>query len=160
MANLSSILFASLFGAAAITASAAESNMSTYCVPHQVTPNEQYEIFEGWVHEFYLEREIPKAFHTYVMADFIQHNVYEPPYGALPSETYLHKLFGNSSIGIEILHQGFDGGIGWVHWRLDNAYPRPAAIADIFRFNESCIQEHWDVIQELPADATNPIALF
>jgi len=28
------------------------------------------------------------------------------------------------------------------------------------RFEESCVVEHWDVIEELPANATNPLALF
>jgi hypothetical protein len=30
----------------------------------------------------------------------------------------------------------------------------------MWRWNGTCIQEHWDAIETLPANATNPIALF
>ena len=122
----------------------------TSCVPRAVTPAEQSEIFAAFVQEFY------------VVADYIQHNPYEPPNGAAGSVEYLTPIFSNLSIGVEVLHQGFGGGIGWVHSRIDNIYPypRPVAIADIFEFTDSCVKEHWDVTQELPADATNPLALF
>ncbi|KAK0247885.1 hypothetical protein LTR91_006516 [Friedmanniomyces endolithicus] len=134
----------------------------TYCVPRAVTPAEQSEIFAAFVQEFYVVRNVANAFKLYIVADYIQHNPYEPPNGAAGSVEYLTPIFSNLSIGVEVLHQGFGGGIGWVHSRIDNIYPypRPVAIADIFEFTDSCVKEHWDVTQELPADATNPLALF
>ncbi|KAK0251104.1 hypothetical protein LTS09_013810 [Friedmanniomyces endolithicus] len=132
------------------TTAAATTNTSTptYCVPRAVTPAEQSEIFAAFVQEFYVVRNVANAFKLYVVADYIQHNPYEPPNGAAGSAEYLTPIFSNLSIGVEVLHQGFGGGIG------------PVAIADIFEFTDSCVKEHWDVTQELPADATNPLALF
>ncbi|UQC88297.1 uncharacterized protein CLUP02_13820 [Colletotrichum lupini] len=34
------------------------------------------------------------------------------------------------------------------------------AVVDIFRFQGSCIVEHWDVATAMPPNATNPLALF
>ena len=58
----------------------------------------------------------------------------------------------------EILHETFDGDIGMVHFKV--LVQQPMVLADIFRLNGSCVVEHWDVNQALPANATNPIALF
>lgn len=58
----------------------------------------------------------------------------------------------------EILHQTFDQDIGVVHLKV---LSQPLlALADLFRLNGTCVVEHWDVNQALPANATNPIALF
>lgn len=52
---------------------------------------------------------------------------------------------------------------GWVHYRMDIAGV-PAdqffAVLDLFRMNGTCIEEHWDVAQQRPINATNPLALF
>ena len=39
-------------------------------------------------------------------------------------------------------------------------FPNETAIVDLFRFNGSCIVEHWDVIESVDNATTNPIALY
>ncbi|KAK5110209.1 hypothetical protein LTR62_006205 [Meristemomyces frigidus] len=156
---------AAMLAILATTATASVQNTSTsptYCIPHAVTPAEQSAIFAAFVQDFYVVRNTSQAFESYIMADFIQHNPYEPPFGASGSVQYLTPLFTNFSVEVTLLRQSFSTGLGWVHSRYDNinGYPRPVAIADVFEFTDSCIKEHWDVTQELPADATNPLALF
>ena len=55
-----------------------------------------------------------------------------------------------------------DGDSGWIHYKDATLFgvTRPTAIVDIVRFEDSCLVEHWNVIQELPANATNSLALF
>jgi predicted SnoaL-like aldol condensation-catalyzing enzyme len=49
---------------------------------------------------------------------------------------------------------------GCVHYREDGMGPQLVAVVDILRFDGSCIMKHWDVVQELALNATNPVALF
>ena len=35
-----------------------------------------------------------------------------------------------------------------------------SALVDIYTFEGTCIVKHWDVLTQLPANATNPLALF
>ena len=59
-----------------------------------------------------------------------------------------------------VLRQNFDNNIGFAHVRVNQEGEAPLALADIYRMEGTCIVEHWDVTQYLPANATNPIALF
>lgn len=132
---------------------------SGYCVIHRVPEWEQRKLFFDFTKEFYVTRNVSEAFKLYVADDYIQHNPFEGQ-GAAASEQYLAPIFEDPAIGVTVLRQGFDNGTGWIHTRIDGYASLPVAIVDIFRFNGSCVQEHWDVIEELPANATNPIALF
>ena len=42
---------------------------------------------------------------------------------------------------------------------MDGYEPRPVAFADVFRFEGGCIVEHWDVLEELPDNATSEFSL-
>jgi predicted SnoaL-like aldol condensation-catalyzing enzyme len=47
-----------------------------------------------------------------------------------------------------------------IHYKFAAPNSPLLAFMDLWRFNGTCMEEHWDVIEALPADATNPIALF
>ena len=76
-----SLLMAIVSTAATPAPTPSNSSTTTYCVPHEVTPEEQSKIFAAFVQEFYVVRDVAKAFELYIVADYIQHNPYEPPYG-------------------------------------------------------------------------------
>ncbi len=59
-----------------------------------------------------------------------------------------------------VLARNFNNDIGLIHVRVDEEGHLPIALADIYRMNGTCIVEHWDVTQETPRNATNPIAMF
>jgi predicted SnoaL-like aldol condensation-catalyzing enzyme len=129
------------------------------CIPHAVSAHERREIFDGYVHAFFIEKNLTKAFQHYVSSQYIQHNPFVAN-GPAATLAFLGPIW--KSQNLTILHTALDGDFGWIHYR-DVGLPgvtRPTAIVDIVRFEESCVVEHWDVIEELPANATNPLALF
>ena len=57
-------------------------------------------------------------------------------------------------------HQVFGGqGYGTLHYKLSFSGIN-LAIMDLFRFQGTCIVEHWDVSQTITGNETNPIAFF
>ena len=149
-----SFLVQAIAGTVAIPA---ESNAS-FCIPHKLDVCEQQRLFFNFVREFYIEKNIAEAFHQHVREDYIQHNPFVLS-GAQPSIDYLAPLL--PQLNVTIYHHALDQNIGWVHYRIQgDAAPVETAIVDVYRFDGSCVVEHWDVIESLPANATNPLALF
>ncbi|KAJ7055475.1 hypothetical protein C8F01DRAFT_1319218 [Mycena amicta] len=128
------------------------------CKVHRATAAEQKQIFNTFVDELYVKRNVPRAF-THIAADYIQHNPFILD-GIPPSLDFLYPLFSNTSVTLQIIHRAFEAPYGWMHYRVDGFLEEPTAIVDVFRFNGTCVQEHWDVIEERPANATNPHPLF
>lgn len=60
----------------------------------------------------------------------------------------------------DIMSWNFDNNIGMVFIRIYRPDGNQVALIDLFRMNGTCIEEHWDVNQVRPLDATNPIAMF
>lgn len=54
----------------------------------------------------------------------------------------------------------FDSPYGMVHYKIALPGQQPVVIMDLWRFEGTFMEEHWDVIESLPVKATNPIALF
>jgi predicted SnoaL-like aldol condensation-catalyzing enzyme len=46
------------------------------------------------------------------------------------------------------------------HYTYGPRDPRGKAIAEVFRFENDRIVEHWDVIQDVPAESKNPNGMF
>ncbi|KAJ7250992.1 hypothetical protein C8J57DRAFT_1078349 [Mycena rebaudengoi] len=128
------------------------------CVVHPATPAKQKQIFDTFVDEFYIKRDIPRAF-THIAADYIQHNPLELD-GPTSSFEFLNPIFSNPAVTVQILHRVFEAPNGWLHYRVDGLLDQPTGISDLFRFNGTCVQEHWDLIQERPVNSTNPHPLF
>ncbi|OQN95550.1 hypothetical protein B0A48_18394 [Cryoendolithus antarcticus] len=116
----------------------------TYCKTAAITTWEQAERWTQFVNEFYIVKNLTVAYGSFVSADYIQHNP-SVGQGAAAAISYLSPFWQTTTI--TILHLGFDDSIGWIHFRVDGLTPQPLAITDIYRFDPSCIQEHWDVIQ-------------
>ncbi|KAJ7036704.1 hypothetical protein C8F04DRAFT_1181055 [Mycena alexandri] len=157
----SSILLSALalFGPAFCKPTAAPNTPLITCTPRPASPREQQAEFEKYADLLYVKRT-PRPAYAYFTANDTQHNPYVLD-GAAASFALVNPIYINHTNGVEMLHQGFQAPIGWVHWRLDGGgYPAPTAVVDVYRFEGACIVEHWDIVQTLPADAINPHALF
>ena len=130
---------------------------TAYCVPSGLTTWEQTERWNTFVNKFYIAKNLEAANGSFVAADYIQHN---PDVGQGPAAAIAYLSPFWQSTTIKILHLGFDNPFGWIHFRVDGLTRQPLAITDMYRFNQSCVQEHWDIIQARPLNATNPLALF
>lgn len=127
------------------------------CPPKFATPGMQKAIFNDFVGEFYIEGNITKALTEFVSEDYIQHNP-SVLSGRDAAIKVLPGLFENTTV--EVAHVLFQDSIGAVHYKVTQPGSPLTAYADFYRLNGTCIVEHWDVIQSLPANATNPLALF
>ncbi|GJC79844.1 snoaL-like polyketide cyclase family protein [Colletotrichum tofieldiae] len=109
---------------------------------------------------FYEERNATKALLNHVAEDYIQHNP-NALSGRQNSLSVLEPFISPSTVNYTIMHTGFDNNVAYIHYRMDLVGGgQPFAVVDVFRFEGTCIMEHWDVAQQRPVNATNPIAMF
>ncbi|PNS16440.1 hypothetical protein CAC42_174 [Sphaceloma murrayae] len=146
--------------ALAAPALASPPSAAPFCPPRPASPQEQRKIFNDFVDAFIVRKDFSNTtWNTYIAEDYIQHNPF-----ALSGRDQVIAFFANvdpAAVNYTIISKGMDGNYGYIHYRFDQVnVTQPSAVADIFRFNGSCIQEHWDVIQQRPENPLNPIALF
>jgi predicted SnoaL-like aldol condensation-catalyzing enzyme len=129
----------------------------SYCPGHHVSEHHKRKLFNDFVNVFYKQKDVPDAYNTFVAEDLIEHNPFTPD-GREAGIAALTGLIAASDI--ELVHVLFDGCIGAVHSMFTLPGQPFLAIADFFRYDGSCIVEHWDVSESVPANATNPHPLF
>jgi len=133
-----------------------------YCPPRPASPEFQRAALYEFLSEYFFETGgIVSAFDNFISASYIQHSPNEPPYGRNGSLAEILSA-GDSFTGVNvtILKVMFDSPFGMVHWRLGVPGQEPFAFVDMWRFDGTCMVEHWDVVEQLTANDTNPIALF
>lgn len=92
-----------------------------------------------------------------IAGPYIQHNPIFPN-GPEPLMGYLKQA---GSISCEIKRMAIDGNLAFVHVRYLNWAGKEHAGVDIFRFDaDSKILEHGDVLQPVPAAASNDNTMF
>jgi predicted SnoaL-like aldol condensation-catalyzing enzyme len=129
-----------------------------YCPARPASPEFQRAAFTEFVNEFFNTDSLRTAsLEDFVSADYIQHNPYVLS-GRNNTIAFLGNFFDGANF--TFLQLMFDSPYGSVHYKVEWPDQPTLAIVDIWRFNGTCIEEHWDVIESLPANATNPIALF
>jgi len=124
-------------------------------------PHSAREIVEKFNVLFYTERNIRKAFETWVAPDYIQHN----PVAADGRDNAIAALepFVQKSpeFRYEVKRVIAEGDFVAVHV---HGKPTPGdrgfAVVDIFRIENCKIAEHWDVIQPVPEKSANPHPMF
>lgn len=127
-----------------------------YCPGREVDEKIQGEIFSDFLETLYGEKNVSKAFETYVDLNIIEHDPDDPQdRDAIVARLSQIIPFAN----LTILVSSFNNNIGLAYVRVDED-PEPAALADIYRMEGTCIVEHWDVMQFRPENSTNPIAMF
>ncbi|KAH8590066.1 hypothetical protein B0O99DRAFT_599329 [Bisporella sp. PMI_857] len=127
------------------------------CPPRPATQWLQNRIFEDFLQKFYVEKNATAAILDHMSEQYIQHNPYALS-GRQNATEYVGPILQIANF--TIAHQGYSNNIGWVHTKMTIPGAPITAVVDIFRFEGTCIMEHWDVATQLPADATNPLALF
>jgi predicted SnoaL-like aldol condensation-catalyzing enzyme len=99
----------------------------------------------------------PDAVDAYISPDYIQHSsLAEPTVDAL--KAFLAKVRAESPDARQIVKRAFvDGDHVIVHVHVERWPGDPGlAVVDIFRIAGGKIVEHWDVIQDVPANPVNP----
>ncbi|QKX59646.1 uncharacterized protein TRUGW13939_06783 [Talaromyces rugulosus] len=116
----------------------------------------QRQIFSDFLQTLYVEKDPIKAFNTHVDVQLIEHDPFDEQ-GRDANAAKLSNII--PSANFTVLRSNFNNDIGVIHVMVKED-PEPAALADIYRMDGTCIVEHWDVLQYRPANATNPIAMF
>jgi predicted SnoaL-like aldol condensation-catalyzing enzyme len=109
---------------------------------------------------FYTERDVPKAFGTYVVEDYIQHNPGVAD-GRDAAVAMLDPMFSEAGREFRIKQILVDGDMAVIHV---HAIPAPgergASVFDMYRLEGGKIVEHWDAIQPVPETSANPHPMF
>lgn len=170
MLILSSTVLYALTSSLSLTASAAtpelketstsKCDLSSHCPPRIATIEEQRAAFTNFINLIYKPGgNVTEAYLTYVAEDYIQHNpnILSGRQNAIDAVS----AFVDAGATFDIINIAFADDLGYVYSRMNIAgAAQPTAVVDILRMNGSCIVEHWDVMQERPANATNPIAMW
>jgi predicted SnoaL-like aldol condensation-catalyzing enzyme len=139
-----------LIGAALISACAAQ--------PNETERNRA--VVTEFARMFYGEKDVKRAFETYVAPDYIQHNPNVPD-GRAAAVAMLAPMFAAPGAKFEIKRIMVDGDMAVIHL-LGRGDPKTAgaAVTDIFRLKDGKIVEHWDVLQPMPTTSANPHPMF
>jgi predicted SnoaL-like aldol condensation-catalyzing enzyme len=103
----------------------------------------------------------PDKVDEYLSPHYVQHSSLAAR-GLDPLKRFLAHVRKESPGARQTIHRAFVDGdhvivhVQVVRWRGDPGL----AVVDIFRCEHGEIVEHWDVIQEVPADPVNPNSMF
>jgi predicted SnoaL-like aldol condensation-catalyzing enzyme len=109
---------------------------------------------------FYAEKDVRRAFETYVVPNYIQHNPGIAD-GRDAAVAALAPMFSAPGAKFEVKRILVDGDHAVIHLFGQGDPDTPgAAVADIYRLEDGKIVEHWDVLQPMPAKSANPHPMF
>lgn len=119
------------------------------------------EVVTRFMTEFYVNKQVRKAFETWVNPGYIQHN----PMAATGRDAaigFLEPFFAsNPSVSYSIKRIIADGNLVAVHAHGKfSAEDRGVAVIDILRVEGCKVMEHWDVVQPVPEKAANTNGMF
>ena len=116
--------------------------------------------FERFCDLFYTQKRVADAFAYLVSEDYTQHNPGLPDGPAAAVEGLTPKFDGDPDARFEIQRILVDGDLAMVHVKASGPGRPDAAVADIYRFENGRIVEHWDVLQPVPDRSANDHPLF
>jgi predicted SnoaL-like aldol condensation-catalyzing enzyme len=103
----------------------------------------------------------PDRVDDYLSPAYVQHSsLAEPGLDAL--KAFLTMIRAQSPDAVQTIHRSFvDGDHVIVHVHVERWPGDPGlAVVDIFRCEGGMIVEHWDVLQEIPANPVNTNSMF
>ena len=102
--------------------------------------------FERFVEIFYTQKRVREAFDFLVADDYRQHNPTIPDGPEAAVRMLTPKFDGSPGSRFEVQRILVDGDLALVHVRASGPGRPDAAVADIYRFENGRIVEHWDVL--------------
>jgi len=101
------------------------------------------------------------AVDRYISPGYIQHSMLAPP-GVDALKAFLDHVKVESPDAKQTIHRCFaEGDHVIVHTHVQRWPGDPGlAVVDIFRCEGGLIVEHWDVLQDVPANPVNPNSMF
>lgn len=116
--------------------------------------------FEKFCDLFYTQKRVADAFAFLVSDDYRQHNpnVLDGPAAAI--EMLTPKFDGSPDASFEIQRILVDGDLAMVHVKASRGGVPMAAVADIYRFRDGRLAEHWDVLQPFPESSVHDHPMF
>ncbi|WP_285115612.1 nuclear transport factor 2 family protein [Leifsonia sp. fls2-241-R2A-40a] len=116
--------------------------------------------FERFCDLFYTQKRVADAFAFLVADDYRQHNPNLADGPAVAVEALTPKFDGDPEARFEIQRILVDGDLAMVHVKASGPGRPDAAVADIYRFHDGRIVEHWDVLQAVPAHPVHDHPMF
>jgi len=110
---------------------------------------------------FYIDKQVRKAFETWVDPGYIQHNPMAAT-GRDAAIAFLEPFFAsNPNVTYSIKRIIADGNLVAVHAHGKFAPDdRGVAVVDILRIKGCRVMEHWDVVQPVPEKMANTNGMF
>jgi predicted SnoaL-like aldol condensation-catalyzing enzyme len=119
------------------------------------------EVVTRFMTEFYINKQVRKAFETWVDPGYIQHNpmaatgrdaaigFLEPFFASVPGAAYsIKRIIADGNLVAVHAHGKF------------SPEDRGMAVIDILRVEGCKVVEHWDVVQPVPEKAANTNGMF
>lgn len=132
----------------------------TACAKPETETERNRRIVTEFARAFYADKDVERAFRTYVAKDYVQHNpgIADGREAAIAA---LAPMFATKGAMFEVKRILVDGDMAMIHLfgRGDPNGPG-AAVADLYRLKDGKIIEHWDVIQPIADTSINPHPFF
>lgn len=116
--------------------------------------------FERFVEIFYTQKRVKEAFDYLVADEYRQHNPTIPDGPEAAVSILTPKFDGSQDSRFEVQRILVDGDLAMVHVRASGPGRPDAAVADIYRFENGRIVEHWDVLQPMPERPVHDHPMF
>ncbi|CAA7268952.1 unnamed protein product [Cyclocybe aegerita] len=123
------------------------------------TDEDQLEALQDFTHSFLVNRNIQVGFDDWIPGTYINHSP-NAESGRESAVRVLIPFVSNPDLWITVAQVFAGQGFGLLHDRAMITNQLDIAIMDLFRFNGTCIMEHWDVGQTITGGEPNPIAFF
>jgi predicted SnoaL-like aldol condensation-catalyzing enzyme len=116
--------------------------------------------FERFVELFYTRKSVAEAFAFLVADDYRQHNPTIADGSAAAVAALTPKFDGSPQARFDVQRILVDDDLAMVHVKASRPGAPDAAVADIYRFENGRIVEHWDVLQPVPVHAVHDHPMF
>ncbi|KAF6743323.1 hypothetical protein DFP72DRAFT_828109 [Ephemerocybe angulata] len=149
----------------AVPLSGLESEGHSVCDPSASGPSlstQQSTAFKDYIHIFFEERDVQKAFDRYIPGEYINHISTAASQGREAALTGLLALQANPDMMRDHVTLFTGDGFGLAYYRryIPGSSTVNFAVMDKMRFEGTCIVEIWSLFQTINGNETNPIAFF